>query len=292
MKILFAGVNVILLTFLAFLSVNLLYAGLSGVPGVAVPERIVVTRADFSSEGKQDSRTGRLPKDQLSVISKRNLFKVALVKTSATLPEKEIPAVDALEETRLDLKLAGTIILESGESFAVIQEGRKKEQKRYQKGDSVQGAEIKAILREKVVLHYKNQDEVLLMTTAKGSGEPMTVASPPAGVSNVSTEKTTLRRSDVNDALGNINKLMGDARLRPHFSKGKPDGLLIYGIKRDSLFQTMGLKNGDILTGVGGRKIESVDDALEFYEKLKDDTDVNVQLKRRGRAKEIQYHVE
>lgn len=289
MKFVFAGIHILLLTALAFLSVTLFYDGLSGAP---VPPPPVVKRSGPLPDEKKASPQEAPPREHLSVISKRNLFKVALEKASSPVPEKKISAVETLEETRLDLQLLGTIILEAGESFAVIQEGRKKKQERYRSGDNIQGAQIKDILREKVVLHYKNKDEVLIMAAAKGADDPSPKASPPVRRSKSSTGKVTLSRTDVDDALGNISKLMGDARLRPHFSKGKPDGLLIYGIKRDSLFQAMGLKNGDILTGVDGSEIKSVDDALAFYENLKDETDVAVQIKRRGRSKEIQYHVE
>ena len=54
---------------------------------------------------------------------------------------------------------------------------------------------------------------------------------------------------------------------RPHFTAGKSDGLLLYGIQPDSLFRKMGIKNGDIIMGVDGNEIESVDDALALYEK-------------------------
>jgi len=177
---------------------------------------------------------------------------------------------------------------------AIIQEGRKKEQKRYQKGDTIQNAQIKAVLRGKVILNYKGKDQVLLMESSKGAASPMSpsLSFSQKDVTVPSGEKKILSSSLVDDALGNINKLMGDIRVRPHFSQGKPDGLLLYGIKKDSLFQTMGLKNGDIIMGVDGKRIESVDDALTFYEELKDASDVNVQIKRRGKTKEIQYRVE
>jgi general secretion pathway protein C len=54
----------------------------------------------------------------------------------------------------------------------------------------------------------------------------------------------------------------------------------------------MGLKSGDIITGVNGKKIESVDDALKLYESLKSSSNVQLQLKRKGRQKTINYTIE
>ncbi|HKK90012.1 MAG TPA: PDZ domain-containing protein, partial [Desulfobacteraceae bacterium] len=102
----------------------------------------------------------------------------------------------------------------------------------------------------------------------------------------------TLDRSLVDRSMGNINTLMKQVRIRPHFSGGKPDGMLLYGIKHDSLFKKMGLRNGDIIMGVDGKKIRSVDDALALYQNLKNASGVDMQIKRRGRLKEINYNVQ
>lgn len=286
----FVLIHLMLLTLLAFLGVRMLY-GQWDVGPLVVPVSQDVAEPLHDTENK--AKENKFSRQHYSGIEKRNLFKVALEEKKDTPSlDNEVPLVENLEKTSLDLKLLGTIILEPQGGFAIIQEGRKKEQKRYQKGDTIQNAQVKAVLREKVILYYKGKDEVLLMEAAKGSAAPAGLSFPPVRTSLEPGEKNTLSRSLVDEALGNINKLMGDVRVRPHFSRGKPDGLLLYGIKRDSLFQTMGLKNGDIIMGVDGKEIESVDDALTFYEQLKNSSDVNVQIKRRGKTKEIQYHVE
>jgi general secretion pathway protein C len=53
----------------------------------------------------------------------------------------------------------------------------------------------------------------------------------------------------------------------------------------------MGLQNGDILTGVNGKKIESVDDALALYQNIKENDTVTVELKRRGNTEVISYQI-
>jgi len=285
----FALIYLILLTLLAFQGVRMFYGQLDDRHVfVKVSQNVGVPLRDTGKETTEKKSS----RQHYARIEKRNVFKAALEeKKEASSPRTDIPLVETLEETSLDLKLLGTIILEPQGGFAIIQEGRKKKQKRYQQGDTVQNALVKAVLREKVILSYKGRDEVLLMEPAKGSAAPGGHLSPVRSKKKPG-EKTSLSRSLVDEALGNINKLMGDVRVRPHFSRGKPDGLLLYGIKKNSLFQTMGLKNGDIIMGVDGKEIESVEDALTFYELLKDSSDVNVQIKRRGKTKEIQYHVE
>ena len=288
----FVLIHLILLTLVSFLGARMLYSQVDDRPKMLTN----FVPLEKNSRGLERKMQIKPPSRQhYTAIEQRNLFKTALEENLLTPATASEPLpVESLEKTSLDLTLLGTIILEPQGAFAIIREGRKKEQKRYQKGDVVQHAQIKEVFREKVVLHYKGRDEVLMMGAAKGSDIPTSQTFPPPSqaMAGEPGEKTSLSRSLVDEALANINKLMGDVRVRPHFSRGKPDGLLLYGIKKDSLFQTMGLKNGDIIMGVDGREIESVDDALTFYEQLKESSDVNVQIKRRGRTKEIQYHVE
>jgi len=54
----------------------------------------------------------------------------------------------------------------------------------------------------------------------------------------------------------------------------------------------MGLKSGDVIMGVDGKDIESVDDALKFYQNLQSSSKVQLQIKRRGRLKTIDYRIE
>jgi general secretion pathway protein C len=53
----------------------------------------------------------------------------------------------------------------------------------------------------------------------------------------------------------------------------------------------MGLRNGDIISGVDGTEISSVDDALRLVDSLKSASTLSLQLKRRGREKNIEYRI-
>ena len=55
-----------------------------------------------------------------------------------------------------------------------------------------------------------------------------------------------------------INELMKQMNIRPYFEKGKPSGLMLSRIRLRSIFQELGLKNGDVITGVNGEPIETV----------------------------------
>jgi len=218
-------------------------------------------------------------------------------------PEPEDPDED-YELTNLDLALWGTAT--GTRSWAFIEDKKKREQLLFEEGESVQGAIIKKIHREKVLLSLNDKVEVLEMedmaSTQKRGGRPIIrgpAARPAPGFSRGparsapgSSQKVNVQREEIDSAIGNLNEIMRQAKLRPHFKNGKPDGLTLTRVRPDSIFTRLGLRSGDIITGVDGQEIQSVDDALKFYNSLKSASGVQLQIRRRGREETIDYNID
>ena len=90
---------------------------------------------------------------EFSMIVERNIFG-ATEKVEPPPVEKKMEQIENLEETTLQLSLLGTIAGDSASARAIILDQRKRSQDIYRVGDSVQGAEIRQILRGKVVLRH------------------------------------------------------------------------------------------------------------------------------------------
>jgi len=216
------------------------------------------------------------------VITDRNLFG-SLVRSSGHVKLKDI---GSLEPTSLKIALLGTTTGNHKNAFAVIEEIDKKKQDLYKAGDSVQGAVLKKVLRGKVILRVNNKDEILIMKkphssqteNGKRSSKPK-----PTGTT------ITVNPSDLQSSLKDLNKLLSQARIRPLFKDGQADGLIITGIKPNSFFSKLGLRNGDNVQGVDGESINSPDDIMGLYGKLKSGSQVSLQITRKGTAKTINY---
>jgi general secretion pathway protein C len=286
-KIIFAAANLMLVAALAYFGVDAFYNYLTAryEQSESAPVAAAVENRP-TLEKKQ-------PLAYYSSIVERNLFNTKS-KAVDVKPAKESVNIEGLEQTKLNLKLYGTVIGLEGGDYAVIEEAAKRKQNLYRVGQSVDNATIKMILRERVVLSVNGKDEVLEIEKVK-SGRGFKRA--PAARSSVRTspkprtQRITLRRSQLEETLQNVNELMSQVNVRPHFQEGKPDGLMLSRIRPNSMFMRMGLRNGDIITGVNGQDIQSVDDALKFYESLKNADNVSVQLKRRGRERQIDYSI-
>ncbi len=300
-KNLFSILNIALVTILIFLSVKLSYQIFvekllqSSSPDLAV-------LVDPGSGIRHTNTLKDRPIKNMSAyqsITNRDLFKTR----EDLKPEKLISDINLedLQQTSLNLKLFGTITGgRSDQDYAVIEDTQKRKQGLYKKGDAIQNAEIKRVLRKKVVLNVNGKDEILLMEEDKSKQtkkrkKPFSRidTESPLGDERFDTSETlSIDREKINSSLKNINQLMSQVKIRPHFKDGKPDGLLLSHVKHNSIFKEMGLQNGDIVKGVNGKEIQSVDDALKFYDNLKSSASVELQIERKGQQSTINYQIE
>jgi general secretion pathway protein C len=101
-----------------------------------------------------------------------------------------------------------------------------------------------------------------------------------------------LRGDQVEKAMQNLGELMEQATLRPHIEDGEAAGISITGIKPNAIFRKMRLRNGDIITGLNGNPIGSVEDAIKVVEQLSSGSGMQLQIKRRGREQSLDYSIE
>lgn len=283
-----AIVNIMLLTVAVYLAVDFFYQVIGAKLDAAFPADYAQARP----ERIRNADTGR-PLREYAVITERNIFK-AKEKTDDNPMAVD---VDKLKKTDLDLRLLGTISGLGKNSYAVIEQTRRRNQDLYKVGDTVEQARIKMILRKKVVLTIDGRDEVLeipeerlnIMTDA-GDGQQVGSSRFQAGrdgdVTNVN-----LSRADVESAFNNVNELMRTVRVRPHFSNGKPDGLRLDNVSAESIFSDMGLEDKDVIVGVNNRRINSVDDCMEVYRNLSSASELMLEVKRDNQSRFIQYNI-
>lgn len=286
MNYVFTIINLVLITFLSFFGVKGCYRTIAILP---VPDESADTVVSIQRPKADD---GIQPLSAYAAIIQRNLFQTQ--KTT----EGKTPKVDleGLKPTELSLKLWGTVTRnEEKGAYAVIEDTKERRQNLYREGDTLQNALVKLILRGKVVLTVNGRDEILSMDEkekpGKTPGQQLSVGAPPPSTDGAGAQRVTLMRSQIDTAMENVTELMGQIKVRPYFENGQPDGLMLSSINPQSIFRKMGLRNGDVITGVDGQKIESVDDALKFYESMRSSSGMKVDIKRQGRPKTIEYSI-
>jgi len=164
-----------------------------------------------------------------------------------------------------------------GESIAVIEDPASGKQRIYREGVRLGKGLIKKILFGKVIIET-SAGEVMLVV-GRGSSQP-----PPG-------QPARLEREEVDASIPDYTKLMEQIRVRPKFEGGQPRGFVIYNIGPGSIFEKMGLQDGDIIVSVNGRVLETSQPVMEFYEALMKEETVSLEVNREDSMQRLLFEI-
>jgi type II secretory pathway component PulC len=97
-------------------------------------------------------------------------------------------------------------------------------------------------------------------------------------------------RSLVRDLMAAQGKTPG-VRVGPAMKDGKISGLRVMQARADSLATAIGLKQGDVVSGIDGSSLDTADAMLDAYRKLDSASSVKVLLTRAGKPVELDYRL-
>jgi general secretion pathway protein C len=89
-------------------------------------------------------------------------------------------------------------------------------------------------------------------------------------------------RGELERAVARLDELATQARFVPAYRDGQPQGFRVFAIRPDSLFSKLGLLNGDVVRRINGFEMSSPANALEVYQRLREASQVEVELERDG----------
>jgi general secretion pathway protein C len=228
------------------------------------------------------------PLDLYKVVSERNLFGT----TDKALAEKltESPSTAARHDIALILEVRGTVAGDAKYGFAIIENKTEKKQKLYKVGDNVSGAQVMRIMRNAVAFQVNHQE--MILRVPETSEKPiLSPGGSTTGISPVvsSGRAITIERNYIDSRLTDMGTILSQAVIRPYFASGVPDGFIISGIKGGSIYQGIGLIDGDVIQGINDRKLTSGDDMIELYNSLKSSPGMALKVMRQGRQETFNY---
>lgn len=110
-------------------------------------------------------------------------------------------------------------------------------------------------------------------------------------VKEISPGRFEVDRAMLDEQLADLDNLVRQARVIPHYKRGKPAGFKVVGIRSNSLFRHLGLKTGDVLKSVGGEELTSINKALSLFDKLKSSDNLSLDFERRGKVNSHEYNI-
>jgi general secretion pathway protein C len=203
--------------------------------------------------------------------------------------------------TQLGLTLLGTMTSPTaGMSMASVYEAPTQRTRTVWVGSALQGAEVLAIERTRVVLLNDGRTELLDITSISPTpGQAAALPSPSAPATGFGStlrqtgpETYAIQRQDVENTLSNLNQVAMQARVVPSFINGVPKGFKLFAMRPDSIYARLGLKNGDILQRVNGFTLDNPTKALEAYSHLRGSSRIELEIERDGQVLRKTYAVE
>lgn len=256
----------------------------------------VAVRDTLSRKGIESELEGRLgsllsassPSAQPTPEIERDWKLIADTKVFGTLGGPAAPAAAAAPPpSPLSLTLIGTFVTDGQEPYAIIEDKKKQTQDMFLLGDSVfEQATLKKIYQDRVELERLGKLEVLRLDDFGGPDAP-------AGEGGISAngDDFVVDEAELDKGLENLPLLLTQARAVPYFKDGRSIGLRLFAIKSGSLYEKIGLKNGDILKSINGNSLADITQALKLFEQLKQERSINLVLEREKQDREFKYTI-
>lgn len=248
-------------------------------------------------------------------VTERDIFNSAVEPTPAPVPTPGL--------TDLQVKLIGIAVFRDPQySNCVIEDNKSKKQSFYRIGSQIEGtdARIKMIEWNRViVVRGDGRDQFLELPKVQepldsiaANLSPSAVASgpiPPSAAQSrpvsraaregaldqniqmVSENEYVIAQSEVDHAFENMSELLTQVRAVPHFEEGVSTGFRLFSIRPGSLFDKIGLKNGDVLQRINGTDLSDPARALTLIQELRNERELTVDILRAKQPMTLSYQV-
>jgi len=220
-------------------------------------------------------------------------------------PENAVDPKAAPVKSGLRVRLLGTLasIVEKWSIASILDMGTQRAQT-YAIGDTILGAEIVSIERDRVIILNNRRREFI--DSQPGDGAGVAYTPPPAakipsaeptqvamgtGIRAMSDNEYEVPRAEIEKTLSNLNDVAMQARIVPAFKDGQAQGFKLFSIRPDSIYNKIGIQNGDVIRRINGNDLNSPEKALEIYTRLKDASRIDIELERNGNVLRKTYNV-
>ncbi len=272
-------------TFLVAHIINAVIAEALSVPGGLVrPSSVSDREADVSAA---------LPV-LVERIRSSGLFPLPIDPLGITAVGSVAPPARAPLNLASKLKLLGVVIGDHEGVSAIVEELSSKRQLFFRLHDQIPDAgEISEIRRDGIVVRQGDQQELLELAASqieKPPSAPVTTAAAVAPTPGIPV-RTVLDRRDVEQVMGDVPKLLSQARAVPYLVNGAMNGFRLDSIAPTSFYEKIGLKNGDVLQQVNGVDIRDPGTMLTLFQQLRNEKTVKLDVLRNNQRTAMTFDI-
>jgi len=154
------------------------------------------------------------------------------------------------------------------------------------------GSVITKVMRDKITIKKPDGTTAILQVTDET--KIVTIQQPALngmGVKRLSDSKFMLDQKEVLASTENMGQILTQARAIPYLEQGKTVGFKISEIVPGSIYEKIGLQNGDIIQRVNSQDVDDPAKFFQLYQGLKNERSIAIDLLRGGQRQTLNYEI-
>lgn len=192
------------------------------------------------------------------------------------------------------LTLLGVVVGDRGGVAVIVEEISSKRQLYFRLHDQIPDVgEISEIRKDGMLVRQGVQEEFLALAASLIEKPPAPPAIPEKAAvpPPKSPLRTVLDRREVDQAMGDMSKLLTQARAVPFLVNGAITGFRLDYIAPSSFYEKIGLKYGDVLQQVNGVEIRDPGTMLSLFQQLKNEKTVKLDILRNNQRTAMTFDI-
>jgi len=226
-----------------------------------------------------------------AVILQRNLFDSAAAAPDRLFAGDATGAATRAAGTRSPLTLLGTVAA-GANSIAVLRDDH--ETRVFRPDEELPGGgRLQEVERKLIRIKHADGsvETIQLYEGDAGGGATAPAGGGPGSVRELGANRWVIPRAVAEQARGNLNDLLRQARMEPNIVAGQTEGFVVRMVRPKSLLETLGIQKGDVLLQVNSTPLDTPEKALQIFQQLREARHLSIDLQRSGTPMTFEYEV-
>jgi general secretion pathway protein C len=114
---------------------------------------------------------------------------------------------------------------------------------------------------------------------------------PGTGVQKLSNSKYMVDQKEVLASTENMSQILTQARALPYLEQGKTVGFRLSEIVPGSIYDKIGLQNGDVIQKVNSQDVDDPAKFFQLYQGLRNERSITIDVMRGGQRQTLNYDI-
>jgi general secretion pathway protein C len=203
--------------------------------------------------------------------------------------------------SQLPINIVGTLVhSDPSKSIAALEIKSKSKTGSYTVGADVEGLATIEKIERTIVYIRNNSNGALEYIETKSANKVAFDASKTESVKTTGKEVVStgnnnfvISRANLLKYTSDLSSVLMQARAVPNRdpATGEINGFRVLDMQPGSIYEQLGLQRMEVIKGVNGEPVDSVQKAMELYNTLKNGTQVKMQIERNGKSDTFNYDI-